>query len=69
MRPHLVCLVVVLRVILKHLGPFLVVEGADEVIGAKFLSPLLVLDEPGLRQHLASIRFTAIRTSVWNAPR
>lgn len=46
--PHLICLVVVLRVELEHFRLLGVVEGADELIEVEFLAPLLALDEPGL---------------------
>lgn len=46
---YLVCLVVVLRVELEHLGPFLVVEGADQLLDTDtsvLAPPLLAVDEP-----------------------
>lgn len=46
-KANLVCLVVVLRIVLEDLGLLLVVEGANEVVGAEFFPPLLTIDEPG----------------------
>lgn len=43
---YLVCFVVVLGIVLKHLRPFLVVECSDQVISAEFFPPLLIFDEP-----------------------
>jgi hypothetical protein len=44
---YLVCLVIVLRVVLEDLRLLLVVEGANELVGAEFFPPLLTIDEPG----------------------
>jgi hypothetical protein len=46
---YLVSLVVVLGVELEHLGPLLVVEGADQLLDADasvLAPPLLAVDEP-----------------------
>lgn len=43
---YLISLVVILRVIRKHLRLLGVIKGSHEIIGAKLLPPLLALNEP-----------------------
>lgn len=47
-RAHLVCLVVILGVVFKHLLLLGIFESANEIIGSELLSPFLVVDEPSV---------------------
>ena len=48
---YLVSLVIVLRIILKHLRAFLVVESPHQVVGTEGLAPGLVIHEPIVEIH------------------
>jgi hypothetical protein len=43
---HLVGLVIVLRVVLKHVWPLLVVERLGQVVCSKILPPFFAINEP-----------------------
>lgn len=45
---YFVNLVVVLRVVFKHLWLLGVLKGMHEVVGTEFFSPFLICDEPGI---------------------
>jgi hypothetical protein len=47
-KSHFVCLVIILRIVLKDLGFFLVVEVPYQIIEPEFLSPSFAIDEPVL---------------------
>jgi hypothetical protein len=64
---YLVGLVVVLGVELEHLGPLLVVEGADQLLDADasvLAPPLLAVDEPENCQSMPQILYTACDTYI-----
>jgi hypothetical protein len=45
-KSYLVGLVIILRIELHRLGLLGVVEGLDQLVGAEFFAPFLIVDEP-----------------------